>query len=469
MRLPKRNEVVPNLEVEDIAQKGKGVARFNNAVIFVEGAVPGDYLDARVTKKKKSYLEGKPVQIHKYSEDRTTPFCEHFDLCGGCKWQHILYDSQVKLKQKFVHDNLLRLGKLDTVPLRAIIPAPSTTYYRNRLDFAFTNNRWITDEEKASGEIIENRNGAGLHIPGRFDKVLDINHCHLQADPSNAIRLGLRNYADQKGFSFFDIPNNTGLLRSLIIRTTIGSDLMVTVMFGEEDQEAIADIMKYLHQKFPQISSLHYVINTKANDTFFDLPVQHYAGLPYIREYLEGLEFRLGPKSFYQTNSKGAEKLYQVVKELANIQPNDLVYDLYTGVGSIALYLAQSARQVIGIETVPEAIAFAEENAKINGIHNTQFFTGEIRSFLGKDFTENHGQPDVLITDPPREGMHPKVVKRIMEIVPERLVYVSCNPSTQARDMETLKEKYEVEVAQPMDMFPHTFHVENVMLLRSKK
>lgn len=468
MRLPKKNEVLENLHVEDIANKGKGLTRYDNLVIFVEDVVPGDQIDVRITKRKKSYLEGKPVQFNSYSDDRTEPFCEHFELCGGCKWQHITYEAQLKLKQKYVYDNLTRLGKVDDFEYRDIFPAPDTRYYRNRLDFAFTNKRWLTDEEKDSGEVIDNRNGIGLHIPGRFDKVLNINHCYLQKDPSNPIRLSLKTYAEQQGYSFYDILNNKGLLRSLIIRTTNQDDTMVTVMFGEEDEKAIQDIMHFLHQHYPQVTSLYYVINEKANDTFYDLPAHHFDGNPYIEENIDGLKLRLGPKSFYQTNSKGAKQLFDIVQSLADVKPYETIYDLYTGIGSIALYLAHQARQVIGIETVPEAIDYANENARVNAIQNTQFFTGEMRNILDEDFIANYGQPDVLVTDPPRDGMHPKVVKTILKVAPDRIVYVSCNPSTQARDLAELKEYYDVVVSQPVDMFPHTFHVENVLLLTRK-
>ncbi len=469
MRLPKRNEVIEDLKVEDIAKKGKGVARQNNLVIFIEGVVPGDLIDARITKRRKSYLEAKPVEFHEYSPERTEPFCEHFDLCGGCKWQHITYQEQLNLKQKYVYDNLTRLGQVEDFRFQDILPAPDTKYYRNRLDFAFTNNRWITDEEKNSGAIIKDRNGIGLHIPGRFDKVLDIKHCYLQKAPSNEIRLALKQFAEENGYSFFDILNNEGLYRSLIIRTTVDEDVMVTVMFGKNDEEAIHSTMDFLNQQFPYITSLHYVINTKANDTFFDLPVHHYSGLPYIREYVEGLELRLGPKSFYQTNSKGAHQLFKVIRNFAAIRNDEMIYDLYTGIGSIGLFLASQAKQVIGIDTVPEAIEFACENASINGIENARFFTGEMRKILKPDFLENYPGPDVLITDPPREGMHPKVVETILKALPDRIVYVSCNPSTQARDLAMLKAEYRLEVAQPVDMFPHTFHVENVLLLTRKK
>ncbi len=468
MRLPKKNEVLENLHVEDIANKGKGLAREGNLVIFIEDVVPGDQVDARITKRKKSYLEGKPVQFHTYSDDRTTPFCEHFDLCGGCKWQHIHYEAQLKLKQKYVYDNLTRLGQVADFEYRDITSAPDTQYYRNRLDFAFTSKRWITEAEKESGEVIDNRNGAGLHIPGRFDKVVDIKHCYLQKNPSNPIRLGLKTYADKQGYSFYDILNNKGLLRSLIVRTTIQDDTMVTVMFGQQDEEAIQDIMNFLNQEYPQITSLYYVINEKANDTFYDLPVHHFSGNPFIEEKLDGLKLRLGPKSFYQTNSKGAKKLFDTVQSLAAIEPHETVYDLYTGIGSIALYLANQARQVIGIETVPEAIEYANENARINNIENAQFFTGEVRDILDENFMATYGKPDVLVTDPPRDGMHPKVVETILTVLPKRIVYVSCNPSTQARDLAELKAYYRADVAQPIDMFPHTFHVENVLLLTRK-
>ena len=468
MKLPKRNAVVTDLEVVDVGKKGKGVAKNDSLVVFIEGGVPGDRLDARVTKRKKSYVEGTPVQFHAYSNDRVIPFCEHFDACGGCKAQHISYEAQTRLKAHFVKDNLTKIGNVPEPNLQPIVPAPAERYYRNRLDFAFTNNRWITEAEKATGETVSDRQGVGLHVPGRFDRVIDIEHCYLQPEPSNRIRLGLRDYAKTRGYSFYDTVKHEGFLRSLIIRTSSTGEVMVILMVTQDDQVAIDDLLTYLQQELPAVTSINYVINNKANDTFFDLPVHCYAGKPALQEQVGSLKLDLGPKSFYQTNSEGARVLFDLVDSYAAIQPHETVYDLYTGVGSIALYLASQAKQVIGIEAVEEAVAYAEHNAALNGITNAAFYAGDMRHKIDHVLTEASQGPDFLITDPPREGMHPKVVKAILRAAPGRLVYVSCNPATQARDLELLQEKYEVVISQPVDLFPHTYHVENVVLLNRK-
>lgn len=468
MKLPKRNDVVKDLAVVDIGKKGKGIAKNDRLVVFIEGAVPGDHLDARIIKRKKSYVEGSPVQFHSYANDRVNPFCEHFGACGGCKWQHINYEAQLRLKAHFVADNLTKIGGVQQPNIRNIQPAPATRYYRNRLDFAFTSNRWITEAEKASDEVIEDRDGIGLHVPGRFDKVVDIQHCYLQPDPSNKIRLTLRNYAKQKGYSFYNNVRHSGFLRSLIIRTSSSGDVMVILMVTEYDKAAIEDLLSHLNKEIPEITSLNYVVNNKANDTFFDLSVHNYSGNDFLREQIGNITLQLGPKSFYQTNSEGAKTLFNLVSSMAGIQPHETVYDLYTGVGAIALYLAEQANRIIGIEAVEEAVSYAGKNAELNNIANAAFYAGDMRDTLQAVIEKAEPQPDVLITDPPREGMHPKVVKSILQALPERIVYVSCNPATQARDLETLQQEYDVQVCQPVDLFPHTYHVENVVLLNRK-
>lgn len=468
MQLPKRHAVITDLEVVDVGKKGKGIAKNDRLVVFVDGAVPGDRLDAKVTKRKKSYVEGTPVHYHAYSNDRVTPFCDHFDACGGCKWQHIRYEAQTRIKAHFVADNLTKIGEVPEPRLRPIIQAPAERYYRNRLDFAFTNSRWITEEEKDSGATITDREGAGLHVPGRFDKVVDIQQCHLQPEPSNAIRLAIRDYAKAQGYTFYDTVQHTGFLRSLIIRTSSTGEVMVILMVTEYDPEAVEALLEHISGHFQAIASLNYVVNNKANDTFFDLPVHCHQGRPYLEEAVDDLRLHIGPKSFYQTNSEGAQTLFEVVAALAEVQPNEVVYDLYTGVGSIALYLARQAQHVIGIEAVEEAVAYADHNARLNDINNATFHAGDMRHRIDEILTTTSAQPDVLVTDPPREGMHPRVTEAILKAEPDRIVYVSCNPATQARDLAILQKHYEVAVSQPLDLFPHTHHVENVVLLTRK-
>lgn len=468
MSVPKKHAIVPDLQVVDIGKKGKGVAKNDGLVVFVEGAVPGDRLDAQIIKRKKSYLEGKPVQYHQLSSDRTTPFCSHYDVCGGCKCQHLTYDAQVKLKQQFVEDNLKQIGQVTDLKMLPIKKAPSQRYYRNRLDFAFTDNRWITEEEKASGETIQDRKGIGLHVPGRFDKVVDIHHCYLQDHPSNQLRNDIRTFAKQKGFTFYNPVSHTGFLRSLIIRTSNAGEVMVILMVTSYDEEAIYELLNFIQSNCKEVTSLNYVVNNKANDTFFDLPVYIFSGNPFIREKLGSLVLHLGPKSFYQTNSEGASILFDIVDRLADIKPHETVLDLYTGIGAIALYLASKANALIGIEAVEEAVAYARSNADHNNIENATFYAGDMQGLLPQILANLDEKPEVLITDPPREGMHPKVVQRIIEASPDRIVYVSCNPATQARDLASLQEQYEVMVTQPVDLFPHTYHVENVVLLKLK-
>jgi len=447
--------------------EGKCLARHENMVIFVSGVAPGDVVDLRITRKKKSFMEAEPVAFRQYSELRVQPFCEHFGVCGGCKWQHIGYDTQLHYKQKQVKDNLERIGKVPLPEFDPILGSAKTRYYRNKLEFTFSNNSWLTKEQIQSGEEFD-RNALGFHIPGRFDKILDIQHCYLQPDPSNAIRLAVRSYAKAHQLPFYDVVKQEGYLRNLIIRTANTGELMVIVQVKYEDQEAMTGLLEYLLATFPEITSLQYVVNPKGNETFHDLEVVCYKGLPYIHEEMEGIRFRVGPKSFYQTNADQAYELYKKTRELAGLTGQELVYDLYTGAGTIANFVARQSRQVIGIEYVPSAIEDAKINSQINNITNTTFYAGDMKDILSDELIARHGRPDVVITDPPRAGMHQDVVEKLLQVHPERIVYVSCNPATQARDVELLSEKYDVTRVQPVDMFPQTHHVENIVLLAAK-
>ncbi|QNF35920.1 23S rRNA (uracil(1939)-C(5))-methyltransferase RlmD [Adhaeribacter swui] len=447
--------------------EGNCLARHENRVVFVKGVAPGDVVDVRITKQKKSFWEGTPIRFVSYSDLRVEPFCEHFGICGGCKWQHISYDTQLHYKQKQVKDNLQRIGKLELPTIDPIKGSDKTTYYRNKLEYTFTDNAWLTTEQIKSGNEFD-RDALGFHIPGRFDKILDIKHCYLQAEPSNGIRLSVKKYAKEHQLEFNNLYRIEGFLRNLIIRTANTGDLMVILQVYHDDQEKITGLLDFLHQAFPQITSLQYVVNNKGNETFHDLNVICYKGEPYIHEEMEGLRFRVGPKSFYQTNSEQAYELYRLTREMAALTGSELVYDLYTGAGTIANFVARHCRQVIGIEYVPSAIEDAKLNSAINNVSNTQFYAGDLKDVLTAEFVQQHGKPEVIITDPPRAGMHPDVVARLLEINPQRIVYVSCNPATQARDLELLSEKYTVTRVQPVDMFPQTHHVENIVALEAK-
>ncbi|MBW7467470.1 23S rRNA (uracil(1939)-C(5))-methyltransferase RlmD [Pontibacter aydingkolensis] len=447
--------------------EGKCLARHDNMVIFVGGVAPGDVVDLRVTRKKKSFMEAVPVAFREYSELRVEPFCEHFGVCGGCKWQHISYDTQLHYKQKQVKDNLERIGKVALPEFDPILGSEKTRYYRNKLEYTFSNTSWLTNEQIQSGQEFD-RDALGFHIPGRFDKILDIKHCYLQPDPSNAIRLEVRKYAKEHDLPFFDIVKQEGYMRNLIIRTANTGELMVIVQVYEDRPEEMAALMEHLATTFPEITSLQYVVNSKGNETYHDLEVVCYKGLPYIHEEMEGIKFRVGPKSFYQTNADQAYELYRLTRDLAALTGNELVYDLYTGAGTIANFVAKQAREVIGIEYVPSAIEDAKINSQINNITNTTFYAGDMKDILSDELIERHGRPDVVITDPPRAGMHQDVVEKLLQVHPNRIVYVSCNPATQARDLELLSEKYDVSRVQPVDMFPQTHHVENIVLLTAK-
>ncbi len=462
-----KQELLSAIPIEKIAAEGKCIARIDGQVIFVSGVAPGDVADLRIVKKKKNFLEAAPVHFHKYSDQRVTPFCEHFSQCGGCKWQHISYATQLEYKQQEVVDQLTRIGKVVLPPISPIMASSKTQYYRNKLEFTFSNKRWLSNEEIKSDNVIK-RNGLGFHLPGQFDKILDIKHCYLQEAPSNAIRLALKNFALEHQLEFYDIQNNAGFLRNLIIRTSSVGEIMVIVQVAEDRKRDINAMMNYLQKEFPEVSSLNYIVNTKKNETFHDLDVVCFSGKPYISEKMEDLQFRIGPKSFYQTNSLQAYELYKVARNFAGLTGDEIVYDLYTGTGTIAQFVSKQAKKVVGIEFVESAIEDARSNASLNNIDNCVFYAGDMKDILTADFISKEGKPDVIITDPPRAGMHLDVVQTILSIEPQKIVYVSCNPATQARDLALLDLAYEVKAVQPVDMFPHTYHVENVVLLERR-
>lgn len=458
---------IDNVEIIDIAEGGKGVGKADDLVLFIQHAIPGDVVDVEIQRKKKSFAEANVLELKKPSLHRTEAFCKHFGVCGGCKWQHMTYDAQLLYKQKSVEDALTRIGKVDTSSIEPILPSENTTYYRNKLEYTFSNQRWLTQEEISSDEEFE-RNALGFHVPLRFDKILTIDHCYLQADPSNAIRNSLSDFAIQKGISFYDLRRHEGALRNLIIRNTSIGELMVIVVFGYPEEDNIKDVMGFLQASFPEITSLLYIVNQKKNDTIFDQDIHVFAGRDHIFEAMAELKFKIGAKSFYQTNSLQAHELYKITNDFAGLSGTELVYDLYTGAGTIANFVAKNAKKVIGVEYVPTAIDDAKINAEINGIVNTAFFAGDMKDILNDEFIALHGKPDVIITDPPRAGMHPDVVEKLLEIGADKIVYVSCNAATQARDLTVLTQKYEVSRIKPVDMFPHTQHVENVVLLTLK-
>ncbi|SHE46858.1 23S rRNA (uracil(1939)-C(5))-methyltransferase RlmD [Dysgonomonas macrotermitis] len=467
-RKKKALPLYPSVEVVTVAAEGKAIAKVDNMVIFVPYVVPGDVIDIQVTRKKNSYAEGKAVHFEKYSEKRTEAVCQHFGICGGCKWQILPYTEQLKYKQAQVANDLTRIGHIEIPEIQPILGSAKTEFYRNKLEYTFSNKKWLTLEQINSGEVFEYMDAVGFHIPGMFDKVLDIEKCWLQDDISNQIRNFVRDYCHEKGYTFFNLKFKGGLMRTLIIRTSTTGELMVIVVFYEEDKDAQADILNAIAEKFPQITSLLYILNEKANDTITDQEVLTWRGNDYIYEEMEGLKFKIGPKSFYQTNSEQAYNLYKVARDFAGLTGNELVYDLYTGTGTIANFVAKQAQKVIGIEYVEDAIADAKVNSENNKIENTLFYAGDMKDILTQDFINEHGKPDVIITDPPRAGMHEDVVNVILFAEPERIVYVSCNPATQARDLNLLDEKYKVIKVQPVDMFPHTHHVENVVLLERR-
>lgn len=467
-RKKKALPLYPSVEVVTVAAEGKAIAKVDNMVIFVPYVVPGDIIDIQVTRKKNSYAEGKAIRFEKYSENRCEAVCEHFGICGGCKWQILPYPEQLKYKQDQVANDLTRIGHIEIPAILPILGSEKTEFYRNKLEFTFSNKKWLTLEQINSGEVFEYMDGVGFHIPGMFDKVLDIHKCWLQDDVSNQIRNFVREYCHQKGYTFFNLRDRGGLMRTLIVRTSTIGELMVIVVFYEDDKEAQKDILDAIADRFPQITSLLYILNEKANDTITDQEVLTWKGNDYIYEEMEGLKFKIGPKSFYQTNSEQAYNLYKVAREFAGLTGDELVYDLYTGTGTIANFVAKQARKVVGIEYVEDAIEDAKVNSENNKIDNTLFYAGDMKDILTQEFINEHGKPDVIITDPPRAGMHEDVVNVILFAEPRRIVYVSCNPATQARDLNLLDEKYRVMKVQPVDMFPHTHHVENVVLLERR-
>nr|WKN37671.1 23S rRNA (uracil(1939)-C(5))-methyltransferase RlmD [Tunicatimonas sp. TK19036] len=459
--------LLENIQIERMAAEGKCLTHAEGRAVFVPFTAPGDIVDIKVTKARKKHWEGKAVAFHHLSEQRTEPFCEHFGICGGCKWQHIPYEQQLAYKRQQVIDQFERIGKVALPEVDQILPSQATRYYRNKLEYAFSDQRWFTREEIATGEALDKR-ALGFHIPGSFEKILPINHCYLQPDPSNDIRLAVDQYAKEHQLPYYNMRQHTGILRTLLIRTANTGEVMVMVQFGRDAAEApevINELMQFLREKFPMITSLQYVINKKMNDTFYDLEMTLYAGRPYITEQMENLQFRVSAQSFYQTNSDQAYHLYKTTRDFAQLGGQETVYDLYSGTGTIANFIAAQAKQVVGIEYVEQAIEDAHVNSRINDIHNTSFFAGDMRELLKPEFLDQHGRPDVIITDPPRVGMHADVVNQLLGIEAPRIVYVSCNPATQARDIALLDEKYKVEKLQPVDMFPHTHHVENVALL----
>jgi 23S rRNA (uracil1939-C5)-methyltransferase len=463
-----KGSIVEKAEVIDAGAKGKNIARAGSFVILVDNAVPGDVVDIHVYRKKKGFAEGSAIKWHVWSPDRVIPVCPHFTNCGGCSWQNMTYEKQLALKSKMVYDAFARIGGYPEIKLNAILPSPKTEYYRNRLDFAFSDKKWLKKEDLLRGIGLDDP-GVGFHISGRFDKVLDVSRCYLQPEPSNSIRLAAREYAIKNCFSFFDIRNQTGSLRSLIVRTTVSGEAMVIVIFHTETKERIEQFLGFLRHRFPKVTSWYYVVNPKANDTVYDLPHILFDGKSEITEEVDGTKFRIGPKSFFQTNPYQAKNLFKKTLQLAALTGDEVVYDLYTGVGSIALLAAKKAKKVVGIETVAEAIEYAKINAVDNRLSNVEFFAGDVRDILTDEFIEIHGKPDVLIADPPRVGMDATVIEKILEIESQKIVYVSCNPATQARDFGLLKTKYDLVAGQPVDMFPHTYHVENIILLHRKE
>ena len=468
MRKKKQLPLIEKIEITDIANEGKAIAKLDNMIIFTQYVVPGDVVDIQVTRKKNSYMEGKVVNIHSFSPKREVPFCSHYGICGGCKWQILPYPEQIRHKQKQVFNNLTRIGKVDLPEISPILGSEKTIFYRNKLEFTFSNKRWLTEEQIKSGESFDNMNALGFHIPGMFDKVLDIDRCFLQEEISNEIRNTIKSYALEHNLPFFDLRNQDGLVRNIIIRTSSTGEIMLIVVFYKENKKIIEALLNYIADKFPQITSLIYIVNGKCNDTITDQEPILFKGRDYILEEMEGLKFKIGPKSFYQTNSKQAYELYKITRNFAALTGEELVYDLYTGTGTIACFVAKQAKKVIGIEYVPEAIEDAKVNTTNNKLDNTLFFAGDMKNILDREFINQHGSPDVIITDPPRDGMHADVIETILFAEPQRIVYVSCNPATQARDLNLLDSKYKVTAIQPVDMFPHTHHVENVVLLERK-
>lgn len=461
--------VFDHIKVLDAGAKGVSVAKApDGKVIFIPNVVPGDVVDIQTLKKRKAYYEGKAVKFHEFSEHRIEPICEHFGVCGGCKWQNMKYSQQLFYKQNEVKNHLQRIGKIELPDFEPILGSEKQFFYRNKMEFSFSNSRWLTQDEIESHEDLGNRNALGFHIPKMWDKILDINKCHLQEDPSNAIRNEIRDFANLNNLTFFNPRSHEGLLRTLMLRTSSTGEIMLLIQFFEDDKKNRELLLDHLYNKFPQITSLQYVINNKANDTLYDTNIQLYKGRDYILEEMEGLKFSINAKSFYQTNSDQAFELYKITRDFAGLSGNEIVYDLYTGTGTIAQFVSKNAKKVIGVESVPEAIEDAKANAKRNNITNCEFFVGDMKVVFNEAFIAKHGKPEVIITDPPRDGMHKDVIEQLMKIEPDKIVYVSCNSATQARDLALMDEKYKVTRVRPVDMFPQTHHVENVALLEKR-
>ena len=464
-RKNKSQEIIANVDVTDIADDGMAVGKAGDLVVFISHAVPGDVVDVMVTRKRKKFVESVPARFSKYSEWRVEPFCNHFAECGGCKWQDFDYRQQLFFKHKNVSDCLARIGKLEMPEIPPVLAANYTMFYRNKLEFTFSSNRWLTAEEIQSEGEPANRNALGFHIPDRFDKVLDIDRCYLQPEPSNTIRAAIRDFAMQENMPFYDLRNHQGYLRTLTIRTSSTVGVMAILCFAYEDVGMREKLLNFTWKRFPELTSLMYVINPKMNDSFADLEVNLYKGVPYIMEEMEGLKFKIGPKSFYQTNSQQAYELYRIVREFAALSGNETVYDLYTGAGTIANFLARKAKKVIGVDYVSESINDAKHNSIINGIRNTYFFAGDMKDVFDMALIQSYGKPDVVVLDPPRAGVHAKVIEALMLMMPQKIIYISCNPSSQARDLALMQEFYRIAAVQPVDMFPHTHHIENVVKL----
>ncbi len=458
--------LLENIEMQSVAAEGKSFTKVDDKALFVPFTVPGDIVDVKLTKSRAAYMEGKAVRFEKYSDIRIEPKCEHFSICGGCKWQMLEYNEQLKAKQQQVLDNLQRLGDFEMPEMESILPSEKQYFYRNKMEFTFSSRKWLTQDYSKEVNFDDlNMNGIGFHMPGMFDRILDIENCYLQAEPSNQIRLSVREYAIQHKLSFYHQRDQIGYLRNLVIRTSSTGDLMVILVVGEDKPDDLQGIMKHIEKEFPQISSLMYVVNKKLNTIITDLPTQLFSGNPFLMEEMEGIKFKVGPTSFYQTNSQQAYEMYKIAREYAGLTGKELVYDLYTGTGTIANFVAKQAKKVVGIEYVPEAIEDAKANSELNKIENAVFYAGDMAKVLNEEFIRKNGRPDVVITDPPRAGMHEKVVRQLLKAAPQRIVYISCNPATQARDITLMNNDYKVVKIQPVDMFPQTHHVENIVLL----
>ncbi len=468
MRKKKKNIILENIQVEDYAAEGKSLARVDGKVVFIEDAVPGDVIDIKLSKSKKDWAAGWPIKYHQYSADRATPFCEHFGVCGGCQWQMLPYEKQLQYKQKQVFDNLSRIGKIDLPPFEAIKGAYPHQQYRNKIEYTFSNKRYLLPSELHDDNISAQTNVAGFHAKGLFDKVVDINTCHLQTEPTNAIRLAIKEFALANDYSFYDIRQHSGFLRTVLLRICRTGEVMVNIVFGEEDEIKQKALLEHILAKFPSITTLLYTINKKKNDSLFDLEPVVYHGKGYVIEKLENYQFKIGPKSFFQTNTYQAENLYSITREYAGLTGNEVVYDLYCGTGSIGIFLSAGAKKIIGVELIAEAIEDAKQNAALNNVSHADFFAGDVTNICTEDFFRQHGKPDVIITDPPRAGMSETLVQQILHMKAPLVVYVSCNPATQARDLALMGDHYEVTRVRPVDMFPHTHHIENVVQLKLK-